>query len=140
MTVEVPATLTLQSDPTALEIIVKNLIDNAVKYSDPPVAVRVAAERLPDGALHLSVRDAGIGLLAKDQKRILERFYRVDSEAVRRRRGTGLGLFVVSALVRGLGGRLRVESEGPERGTTMHVTLPARDPTDSAHDTASESA
>ncbi len=140
VTVEVPATLTLQSDPTALEIIVKNLIDNAVKYSDPPVAVRVAAERLPDGALHLSVRDAGIGLLAKDQKRILERFYRVDSEAVRRRRGTGLGLFVVSALVRGLGGRLRVESEGPERGTTMHVTLPARDPTDSAHDTASESA
>ena len=76
-----------------------------------------------DGAL-IEVRDQGIGLAAKDQQRIFERFYRVDMENVRRRPGTGLGLFVVSALVRSLGGRVRASSGGPGQGTCMQVTLP----------------
>ena len=56
---------------------------------------------------------------------VFHRFYRVPDETVRKRRGTGLGLFVVWALVRNLGGRIEARSEGPGTGTTMTVSLPA---------------
>jgi signal transduction histidine kinase len=55
---------------------------------------------------------------------VFHRFYRVPSDAVRSRHGTGLGLFVVSALVRNLGGRVEALSDGPDRGATMRVTIP----------------
>jgi signal transduction histidine kinase len=55
---------------------------------------------------------------------VFHRFYRVEDAEVRERSGTGLGLFVVSALVRQLGGRVEAQSDGPGRGTTMRVTLP----------------
>ncbi len=122
--VEVEVPFKLRTDRTSLETIVRNLLDNAVKYSDAPVRIVVEARRDGhDGAL-IEVRDQGIGLAAKDQQRIFERFYRVDMENVRRRPGTGLGLFVVSALVRSLGGRVRASSGGPGQGTCMQVTLP----------------
>jgi signal transduction histidine kinase len=57
---------------------------------------------------------------------VFERFYRVPDEAVRERRGTGLGLYVVSALVRFLGGRVEARSPGPGQGTTIRLLLPAR--------------
>jgi signal transduction histidine kinase len=122
---DVDPALMVYSDPAALEVVVRNLIDNAVKYSDE-VLVRVSAERRDDGALRLEVRDRGIGIARKELKRVFHRFYRVSSESVRTRRGTGLGLFVVSTLVRNLGGRVEARSEGPGRGTTMRVSLPAQ--------------
>lgn len=113
------------TDRAALRVVVRNLIDNAVKYSDEPVAVTVTAEREGDGAVALVVRDQGIGIPEQDLKRVFHRFYRVPDETVRKRRGTGLGLFVVWALVRNLGGRIEARSEGPGTGTTMTVSLPA---------------
>lgn len=122
VTLAVPDGLTLVSDTTALETVVQNLLDNAVKYSDPPVRVALSAHTEAGDAI-IRVQDHGIGLSTNDNKRIFQRFYRVDSEPVRRRRGTGLGLYVVSALVRGLGGSLRADSDGLGLGTCVEVTL-----------------
>lgn len=120
---DVDPALTAYTDPAALQVVVRNLIDNAVKYSDR-VEVRVTARVGEDGAVLLEVADRGIGIDAKDIKRVFHRFYRVPTESVRARRGTGLGLFVVSALVRNLGGRVEALSDGGGQGTTMRVRLP----------------
>jgi signal transduction histidine kinase len=124
--VDLPPGLVLHSDPVALEVVLRNLLDNAVKYSDPPREVSLRASEGPKGALVIDVRDNGVGIPKGELKRVLERFYRVDDEAVRTRRGTGLGLFVVASLVRGLGGRLQAFSLGPGAGARMVVTLPSR--------------
>lgn len=126
ITVELPSDLVLHTDPVALEVVVRNLLDNAIKYSNPPRKVSLQAVVSPKGAVVVEVRDNGVGIPKGDLKRVFERFYRVDDEAVRSRRGTGLGLFVVASLVRGLGGRLRAHSSGPGEGTRMVVILPPR--------------
>lgn len=123
--VEIDPELTAYTDRVALMVVIRNLIDNAAKYSDSQVEIVVAARESERGVV-IEVRDRGIGIPAQELKRVFHRFYRVPSESVRTRRGTGLGLFVVSALVRNLGGRVEAASEGVGRGTTMRVSLPAQ--------------
>jgi len=123
--VDIPPDLVVSTDPGALEIAVKNLLDNAIKYSDPPVSVTISAH-VEGTELFIDVTDQGIGIPRFALSRVFDRFYRVDDEAVRARRGTGLGLYVVQALVRGLDGRLSVQSEGAGKGTRMRITLPHR--------------
>jgi len=77
-----------------------------------------------DNKVLLEVTDNGIGIDRKNLKRVFHRFYRVEDQEVRQRRGTGLGLFVVWALVKQLGGRVQALSEGRGKGTTMRVELP----------------
>jgi signal transduction histidine kinase len=122
--VEVDPDLAVSTDRVALEIVLKNLLDNAVKYSGDHVHVAVRAVRGDSGAAVIEVTDKGIGIPQKDLRRVFHRFYRVPGERVRSRRGTGLGLFVVSALVRTMGGRVEARSEGENQGTTMRVLLP----------------
>jgi signal transduction histidine kinase len=124
ITVRVPAGLTLHTDATALELILKNLLDNAVKYSEPPIRVELSARLRDEKTALIEVRDQGIGISKQHLKRVFERFYRVPSESVHQRRGTGLGLYVVLALVRSLGGRIEAHSEGPGHGASMRVHLP----------------
>lgn len=114
----------LTTDKTAFEIVLNNLVDNAIKYSNDEVAISVSAEVLEEGQLSLKVIDKGIGIPPKALKKIFDRFYRVPNEEVNKRRGTGLGLFVVASLVKSLGGKLRVQSPGPNLGTTLEVLLP----------------
>jgi signal transduction histidine kinase len=122
--VEVDPDLRISTDRAALEIVVKNLIDNAAKYSTRPARIEVRGSREADGKVLLEVTDHGIGIERKNLKRIFHRFYRVEDQEVRERRGTGLGLFVVWALVKQLGGKVQASSEGRGRGTTMRVELP----------------
>lgn len=125
----IPSELTVRADPGALDTVLVNLIDNALKYSDAPAPVRVhALHDVKRGWVGVQVHDQGIGLTRQERRRMRRRFYRADREAVRGRPGTGLGLYVVDGLIRAQGGRLRAESPGPGRGTTMHVSLPAGDP------------
>jgi signal transduction histidine kinase len=72
----------------------------------------------------IAVADAGLGIPKRDLKRVFQRFYRVPDRAASSRRGTGLGLFVASARVRSLGGKLRARSDGKGKGTTIEVLLP----------------
>ncbi len=116
--------LTIHTDPTALETVLKNLLDNAVKYSTPPPHITVEVRSESSKHIRIDVRDRGIGIERKQLKRIFKRFYRVPSDVVYARSGTGLGLYVVAALVRNLGGHIAAESAGDMQGTRISVKLP----------------
>jgi two-component system sensor histidine kinase SenX3 len=101
---------------------IANLIDNAVKYSEPQSPVTVSTS-LIDGFVEVSVRDDGIGIPSRDLERIFERFYRVDHARSRDTGGTGLGLSIVRHVARSHGGEVTVESvEG--QGSTFRFVLP----------------
>jgi two-component system phosphate regulon sensor histidine kinase PhoR len=110
----------VRADPAALEQVLVNLLDNAVKYSDrADVTIRV---REAGGQAVVEVADRGVGIAPSDQARIFERFYR--GSASSRRQGFGLGLPIVRELVRAHGGRVSVTST-PGSGSTFSVTLPS---------------
>jgi signal transduction histidine kinase len=123
-----PARLEVFTDPTALEIILKNLLDNAVKYSSATPRVQVEVCLHETGHLDLSVRDNGIGIERNQLKRIFRRFHRAPDPLVNERSGSGLGLYVVDRLVRNLGGRIRAESDGAGKGATMRIRVPVSVP------------
>ena len=120
----VPPGVEIFTDPTALEIVVKNIFDNAVKYSGDTPRVQVEMRQLETGHIGITVRDQGIGIQRNQLKRIFKRFHRAPDPRVNERTGSGLGLYVAYRLVRNLGGRIRAESDGPGQGTTMRIRLP----------------
>ena len=102
---------------------IENLVDNAVKYSEPPAAIEVQLSR-DGGAAILAVRDHGVGLAREEAARVFERFYRAGDERVRTTRGTGLGLFLVKEIAVAHRGGVSVESEGRGLGATFRTTWP----------------
>lgn len=112
----------LQADEGRLQEVVYNLLDNAVKYSEPGGRIVVRATRSDDHVC-FSVTDSGLGIPARDLPRIFERFYRADKSRQRERGGTGLGLSIVKHIAQLHGGKVEAESE-PDRGTTVRVYLP----------------
>lgn len=114
----------LRTDPTLLTLILKNLVENALKFARPDTAVRVRIVELPQ-AFKIEVIDQGIGIPLNAQQRVFERFFQVDPARPGGgvERGTGLGLSIVKHAVRALDGSVRIESVYGE-GTTMIVELP----------------
>lgn len=110
------------ADAFATQQILRNLIDNAAKYTDPGGHVVVRLWRDSAGA-QFAVQDDGIGIKPADQARIFERFYRVDETRSRALGGTGLGLAIVKHLAQSAGGEIHVTSVHGE-GSTFTVTLP----------------
>jgi signal transduction histidine kinase len=119
-----PGSLTLLGDAQALETAVLNLLDNAVKYSRDHVEVEVELAQDGDGQAQLRVRDHGIGMSRAHLAFVFKRFYRIGAEVRRSRTGTGLGLFIVRSVVKGHRGTISADSAGPDRGSTITVTLP----------------
>jgi two-component system phosphate regulon sensor histidine kinase PhoR len=113
------------ADRRALERVLTNLIDNAVKYAGEGKTVTISAERRSD-RIALLVQDNGPGIESRHLQRLFERFYRVDAGRSRDLGGTGLGLSIVKHLVDSMGGTVRVEST-VGAGTTFTVLLPRRD-------------
>ena len=111
----------IQADINRLKQILLNLIDNAVKYSEPQTPIDLEIKQQNKQAI-IQVRDRGIGISLQQQGRIFERFYRVD-EARNRAGGTGLGLSIVKTLVEGMGGNISVTSQVGE-GTIFTITFP----------------
>ncbi len=99
-----------------------NLIDNAVKYSDPDTSVQVHCD-VTDGEAVISVTDQGRGIEPKHLPRVFERFYRTDKARSRELGGTGLGLSIVKHIAEAHGGRVSVDSK-PGSGSTFRVHLP----------------
>jgi two-component system, OmpR family, sensor histidine kinase SenX3 len=105
-----------------LSLLVRNLIDNAIRYTLPDGRVRVQVA-IEDGGVFLRVEDTGIGIPSRDLPRVFERFYRVDRARSRETGGTGLGLAIVKHVAENHGGSVRVQSE-LGRGSTFEIRLP----------------
>jgi two-component system phosphate regulon sensor histidine kinase PhoR len=118
----VPGLPPVLADRRALEQVLCNLIDNAIKYSPAGAAVSVGAE-VEGRHLRVAVRDTGPGIAAQHLPRLFERFYRVDPGRSRDLGGTGLGLSIVKHLVEAMGGSVRVESQ-VGAGSCFSFTLP----------------
>lgn len=117
--IDASAELVTRSDAQRLDQIVTNLVSNAVKYGDgKPILVR--AQKLGD-AIHVTVRDHGIGIAPSEQERVFARFER--AVEARRYQGFGLGLFISRELAQALGCTLRLES-APGEGSTFTLVVP----------------
>jgi len=101
---------------------VTNLLDNAIKYSEPGGEVRLSA-RNGDGEVLIEVRDQGCGIAEEHLSRLFERFYRVDRARSRKLGGTGLGLAIVKHIVLAHRGQVTVASQ-PGQGSTFTIHLP----------------
>lgn len=109
-------------DPDHLETILGNLIDNAIKYSFDKKELKLKVFRSQDGVTFL-ISDKGIGIPRKAQKRIFEKFYRVEDSMTAKTRGHGLGLSIVDNLVKLNDGKIRIESRAGE-GSRFMITFP----------------
>ncbi|HUK34720.1 MAG TPA: ATP-binding protein [Vicinamibacterales bacterium] len=116
---DVPAGLSVEADRDLLSLALRQLIDNAVKYSPPTSIIEVSAGG--DGIIEISVRNSGPAIPEREQARIFERFYR--GAQARHVPGTGMGLAIVQQIMRAHNGHLRVTS-APDRGTIFTLSLP----------------
>ena len=114
-----------RGDPDELGVVFRNLLENAVKYSEPPVEVRVRFSYTGEDRVEVEIADRGIGIERRELRKIFKRFYRVGRDVQRHAAGLGLGLFIVGNLVRRHGGRVVARSEGSGRGSRFVITLRA---------------
>jgi signal transduction histidine kinase len=123
LVLEAPGDLpAVAADAGQLRQVLSNLIDNAVKYSPDGGTVTVAVEPR-DHHVRFAVADNGLGIPHGEQRRIFEKFYRLDPDMTRGIGGTGLGLYICRELVRRVSGRIWVESDGGS-GSTFVVEIP----------------
>ncbi len=108
-----------------LEIVFRNLLDNAIKYSGDHPHVEVDAGSNGNGRVIAHIGDNGPGVPPKLRRKIFGRFVRLGSELERKTAGTGLGLYLVRTLVRRLGGKVQVRNRPTGHGTIFEVDLPA---------------
>lgn len=118
----------VRGDAAELALVFRNLLDNAVKYSDAPVEVHVRVAEAGGDRIDVDISDRGIGIPAGELRKIFQRFYRVGRDMQRTAAGLGLGLFIVRSLVRRQGGRVVARSEGSGTGSRFVVTLRAAHP------------
>lgn len=111
-------------DETKIALVLRHLVENALKYSEAPegVTVKIAEE---EDELRVDVIDKGMGLVSSDIPHIFERFRQLDSSSTRRHGGTGVGLYLSAQLVRVHGGNIQVDSIWG-KGSTFTFTIPRR--------------
>jgi two-component system sensor histidine kinase SenX3 len=117
-------------DQDLLVTALRNLIDNAIRYSPENTRVGIGV-RAKEGLVAVSVTDQGEGLSPEDQERVFERFYRVDSARSRHTGGTGLGLSIVKHVISNHGGEVTLWSQ-PGQGSTFTIRLPEMEGQDDA--------
>ncbi|MGD9100283.1 MAG: ATP-binding protein, partial [Anaerolineae bacterium] len=116
----------VDADPQRIAQVLRNLLDNAVKYS-PDGGIIVVRGEVNGDEVVVSVADQGVGLTPEDLNRLFEKFFRVESGLVRHVIGSGLGLPICHTIVESHGGRIWAESTVGE-GTTLYFTLPLAGP------------
>lgn len=119
---EYPEELNLQVNSSLMEHALVNLIDNAIKYSQPGKKVMIYTD-ITDTDVYIHVKDWGEGIPLEKQQRLFERFYRLDKARSRQLGGTGLGLSIVKHIALAHGGNVSVESE-PGSGSIFTIALP----------------
>ncbi|HZK32810.1 MAG TPA: ATP-binding protein [Corynebacterium sp.] len=124
----------VMGDRSLLVTAVSNLVSNAINYSPHSAPVSVS-QKIVNDVVHIRVTDRGIGIAPENQKRVFERFYRVDKARSRSTGGTGLGLAIVKHVVANHGGSIKLWSR-PGTGSTFTIELPIHRPGPEAEDTA----
>ncbi|MDB4979145.1 MAG: hypothetical protein JWM56_1331 [Candidatus Peribacteria bacterium] len=123
MSVQLPATdIDVSTDPILLEIVLQNLVANAIKYSPKGSSISFVAEVLAD-RVEVRVTDAGMGIPVSEQKRVFEKFFRAHNVRQTDTDGTGLGLYISKRAIESLGGGISFVSE-EGKGTTFTVNMP----------------
>lgn len=112
----------LKADRQGISSVIGNLIENALKYSfeNPRVEIMLLSK---DNKVLLSIADFGIGISEEEKKKIFDKFYRVGNEDTRRTKGTGLGLYIVSEIIKFHKGKIQVVDNQP-KGTVFKIVLP----------------
>jgi signal transduction histidine kinase len=110
-------------DKDAMQIVFDNLTDNAMKYSSAPVSISVKLKSNEKQNI-IEFCDRGIGIGIKDQKTIFNKFHRVYNKNIPNVKGTGLGLYWVKEIIKLHGGKVSVNSDGLNKGTTFIIELP----------------
>ncbi len=118
----------VRARPIDLEILFRNLFDNAIKYGGATPEVQIDSQFTSDDRIVTRIADNGRGIPAKLRRKIFGRFVRLGSELERSQAGTGLGLFIVRTLVNRLHGKITVRDRPHGSGTVFEVELPARRP------------
>jgi signal transduction histidine kinase len=122
--VEPRSALTTLADRDRLVQMISNYLSNAIRYAPAGSRIRLAAET-QDGEVVISVGDEGPGLTADQLERLFERFYRADPSRSRALGGSGIGLAITRAVAGAMNGRAWAVSDGPGRGSTFLIALPA---------------
>ena len=112
----------MEGDSLYLKETISNLLDNALKYNKPKTKVAISSMK-DDSQAVIQVKDNGIGISQRDQRRVFDRFYRVDKSRSRDRGGSGLGLAIVKRVIEDHGGKVTLES-APDKGSIFSITLP----------------
>ena len=133
-----PEELNVHGDAELITTAIRNLVTNAINYSDDSSPIAVVSRRRGD-LVEVSVTDQGQGISTADQERIFERFYRVDAARSRATGGTGLGLSIVKHICANLGGDVVVWSQLGQ-GSTFTLRLPATEPVDDGPATTQDTA
>ncbi len=113
---------TLTIDPAKMDLVFQNLLDNAMKYSNPGGTVKISLALLPQH-IEVTIADSGVGIPKHQIHRLFTKFFRGDNVVRMQTEGSGLGLFIVKNIVKNHGGEIRAESE-ENKGTKMIFTLP----------------
>jgi signal transduction histidine kinase len=122
LVVEIEPDIRAEIDAEGMQMVIRNLLENAFLYSQAAPEVRLTLARQGKNCI-LTVRDNGRGIDGKEMKNIFKMFYRVrlSGETIK---GTGLGLYIVRSVVRRHNGKVSVVSDGPGRGSTFSVIIP----------------
>lgn len=129
VSIDCQAHITLTTDATMLKEILANLLSNAINYTPPQGTITIAVMQ-DNGSVSIRVSDTGYGIPSYAQKKIFQKFFRADNVIKQKADGTGLGLYLVHALVRLLGGTISYTSQ-ENAGTTFSLSFPL---TPSPHD------
>ena len=122
VSLEIEDEVSVLADHGALDSVIINLFENALKYSEAGTKVCVIVKRSPDFAV-FQVADLGAGIEQEHRDKIFEKFFRTGDENTRKTRGTGLGLFLVKFFIEAAGGKITVGSNAPQ-GTVFTVNWP----------------
>lgn len=117
---------TVRATKVDLELVFRNLLDNAMKYAGTPPKIQVVATMPREDRVMIRIRDNGRGIDPQERRKIFGRFVRLGSELERDKPGTGLGLYIVRTLIGRLRGKIRVSDNGKEPGSTFELVLPGR--------------
>ncbi len=120
--VQVPGAVLLNGEEFLIRLVLNNLIENAVKYTTPVMPISISLEELDHQAV-IKVADLGAGIPDAEKQKVFEKFYRVGDESKRKTKGTGLGLYLSTKIVKDHKGSISIENNHPV-GTVFKVTLP----------------